>query len=93
MRRTLKTLETASDEKGYVISGEGWSDLFIYPGYEFKFKHKIHGFLTNFHLPKSSLLMLLSAYWGRKEILEVYKVAVDEKYRFFSFGDAMLLSI
>ncbi|MBT4824408.1 tRNA preQ1(34) S-adenosylmethionine ribosyltransferase-isomerase QueA [Candidatus Woesearchaeota archaeon] len=92
---TLKTLETVAekDKEGNVKikAGEGWSDIFIYPGYEFKLRKEIDGFITNFHLPKSTLLMMLSAYWGRKEILDVYSTAVSEKYRFFSFGDSMLL--
>lgn len=86
---TLKTLETVADGNGKIHAKEGWSNLFIYPGYMFKVH--VYGFITNFHLPKSTLMLLVSAFWGREEILDAYKTAVDERYRFFSFGDAMLL--
>ena len=66
----------------------GWTKIFIYPGYRFKV---LDGLITNFHLPESTLLMLVSALAGRERILEAYKEAVEEKYRFFSFGDAMLI--
>ena len=91
----LKTLETAADDNGKsdgdrkICAKKGWSSLFIYPGY--KFKVKVDGFITNFHLPKSTLIMLVSAYFGRENILDAYNIAVKEKYRFFSFGDAMML--
>lgn len=85
----LKTLETVADEKGIIHAKEGWSNLFIYPSY--KFKVKADGFITNFHLPTSTLIMLVSAFFGREEILDAYNIAVKEKYRFFSFGDAMML--
>ena len=86
---TLKTLESAADEDGCIKAGSGWSNLFIYPGY--RFKVCVDRFITNFHLPTSTLMLLVSAFWGRDEILDAYSVAVKEKYRFFSFGDAMLL--
>ncbi len=85
---SCRTLESCADKKGHIVSGSGWTDIFIYPGYDFKI---IDGLITNFHLPESTLLMLVSAFAGREHIMEVYKVAVKEKYRFFSFGDAMIL--
>lgn len=85
---STRTLESACDERGYVKSGDGWTDIFIYPGFNFK---AIDSLITNFHLPKSTLLMLVSALAGRENILNAYKVAVEEKYRFFSFGDAMFI--
>ncbi len=84
--RTLETI--ASAHNGHFIEGNGWTDIFIYPGYEFK---AIDGMITNFHLPKSTLIMLVSALAGREPVLHAYEEAVKEKYRFFSFGDAMLL--
>lgn len=83
-----RTLETVADEEGYLIPKNGWTDIFIYPGYRFKC---IDGLITNFHLPQSTLLMLVSAFAGRENILNAYREAVDKGYRFFSFGDAMLL--
>jgi S-adenosylmethionine:tRNA ribosyltransferase-isomerase len=85
---SVRTIETAAAEDGTVTPGEGNSDLFIYPGYRFKVAD---GILTNFHLPKSTLLMLVSAFAGREHILSAYRAAVAEKYRFYSYGDAMLL--
>lgn len=85
---TTRTLETLADEDGTINAGSGWTDIFIYPGYKFKI---IDGLITNFHLPKSTLLILLSALAGRESVLAAYAVAVQEKYRFFSFGDAMLV--
>lgn len=85
---SCRTLESCADKKGHIVSGSGWTDIFIYPGYDFKI---IDGLITNFHLPESTLLMLVSAFAGREHIMEAYKVAVEEKYRFFSFGDAMLI--
>ncbi|MCR4963864.1 MAG: tRNA preQ1(34) S-adenosylmethionine ribosyltransferase-isomerase QueA [Firmicutes bacterium] len=85
---SVRTLETVADEMGRVYPGEGWTDIFIYPGYRFKI---IDGMVTNFHLPKSTLIMLVSAFAGRENVRNAYQVAVEEKYRFFSFGDAMLL--
>ncbi|NLP17727.1 MAG: tRNA preQ1(34) S-adenosylmethionine ribosyltransferase-isomerase QueA, partial [Firmicutes bacterium] len=82
-----RTLETAADN-GSLSPREGWSDLFIYPGYRFKM---VDVLLTNFHLPQSTLLMLVCAFAGRDKILSAYEEAIKEKYRFFSFGDAMLI--
>lgn len=85
---TVRALETVSqDEK--VMPGEGWTDLFIYPGYEFQ--SGLDLLLTNFHLPKSTLVMLVSAFAGRERILSAYREAMERGYRFYSFGDAMLL--
>lgn len=83
-----RTLESASDDEGVVHAGSGWTSIFITPGYRFK---AVDALITNFHLPESTLLMLVSAFSSREDMLKVYKHAVDEKYRFFSFGDAMLL--
>jgi S-adenosylmethionine:tRNA ribosyltransferase-isomerase len=85
----VKVLESAASENGNITPMAGWSDLFIYPPY--CFKSRIDGLITNFHLPKSTLLMLVCAYAGRKRILNAYKVAVKEGYRFYSFGDAMFI--
>lgn len=84
--RTLETI--ASDNNGTFIESSGWTNIFIYPGYQFK---AIDGMITNFHLPKSTLIMLVSALAGRENILHAYTTAVNERYRFFSFGDAMLI--
>lgn len=84
--RTLETI--ARDKNGKFVESSGWTDIFIYPPYEFK---AIDGLITNFHLPKSTLIMLVSALIDRETILKAYKEAVKEKYRFFSFGDAMLI--
>ena len=84
---SCRTLETVASEKG-VTAGEGWTDIFIYPGYNFKV---VDGMITNFHLPESTLVMLVSALVGRENIMNAYRTAIEEKYRFFSFGDAMLL--
>lgn len=83
-----RSLESAIDEKGAVIPGDHETDIFIYPGYQFKYTRHL---LTNFHLPGSSLLMLVSAFAGYEFVMEAYKKAVKEKYRFFSYGDAMLI--
>ena len=85
---STRTLETAADENGMIKACSGWTDIFIYPGYKFKCVDRL---ITNFHLPESTLLMLVSALYDRDKILEAYKIAVEEKYRFFSFGDAMIL--
>lgn len=86
---TIRTLETIANKfEGEVQADSGWTDIFITPGYQFKF---VDAFLTNFHLPKSTLIMLVSAFAGRDFILEAYNHAVAEKYRFFSFGDAMFI--
>jgi S-adenosylmethionine:tRNA ribosyltransferase-isomerase len=84
--RTLETI--ASENNGAFIESSGWTNIFIYPGYQFK---AIDGMITNFHLPKSTLIMLVSALAGRETILHAYNTAVNERYRFFSFGDAMLI--
>jgi len=85
---SVRTLESAAD-KGKVTAKKGKTEIFIKPGY--KFKIRIDGLITNFHIPKSTLLMLVSAFIGRKKILDCYKIAAENKYRFFSFGDAMLI--
>ncbi len=86
---SCRTLESASTEDGILHAGSGWTDIFIYPGYRFKM---VDALITNFHLPKSTLVMLVSALAGREHILAAYQEAVRERYRFFSFGDAMLIS-
>ena len=86
---STRTLESAADENGMLHECSGWTDIFIYPGYEFKV---IDCLITNFHLPQSTLVMLVSALSGREHILSAYKKAVEEKYRFFSFGDAMFIT-
>lgn len=85
---STRTLETVADEAGRVKAASGWTQIFLYPGYHFRC---IDGLITNFHLPESTLIMLVSAFAGREHVLEAYAQAVKEKYRFFSFGDAMLL--
>ena len=85
---SIRTLESAAKEKNVLEATSGWTNIFIYPGYEFKI---VDAIITNFHLPKSTLLMLISAFAGKEFVLRAYEEAVQEKYRFFSFGDAMLL--
>lgn len=85
---SCRVLETISQEDGRVMPKSGWTDIFIYPGYKFK---TVDAIITNFHLPESTLIMLISAFGGREKILNAYNIAVNEKYRFFSFGDAMLI--
>lgn len=85
---SCRTLESVTDENGVVHAGSGWTEIFIYPGYKFK---AIDWLITNFHLPESTLLMLVSALAGRENIMAAYEEAVKERYRFFSFGDAMLI--
>lgn len=85
---SIRTLESAATAKGEIAGKSGWTEIFIYPGYEFKI---VDAIITNFHLPKSTLIMLISAFAGREFVLKAYRCAVKEKYRFFSFGDAMLL--
>ena len=85
---STRTLEAAADENGHLQETSGWTEIFIYPGYQFKV---IDALITNFHLPQSTLVMLVSALAGREHVLHAYETAVKEKYRFFSFGDAMLI--
>ncbi len=85
---STRTLESAASSDGKLTAKSGWTEIFIYPGYEFKV---IDGLITNFHLPQSTLIMLVSALCGRENVLRAYNIAVEEKYRFFSFGDAMLI--
>ncbi len=85
---STRTLETIASKHGKFVEENGWTSIFIYPGYEFK---AIDGLITNFHLPKSTLIMLVSAFAGKENVLHAYETAVKEKYRFFSFGDAMFL--
>ncbi len=84
----VRTLESASDENGYLTACSGNTDIFIYPPYKFKV---VDCLITNFHLPESTLIMLVSAFCSREEVLKIYDTAVQQKYRFFSFGDAMFI--
>lgn len=86
---STRTLEAAADENGLLREISGWTEIFIYPGYQFKV---IDALITNFHLPESTLVMLVSALAGREHVLNAYETAVKEKYRFFSFGDAMFIT-
>lgn len=86
---SVRTVESVADEKGRMRAQSGDTDIFIYPGYRFK---AVDAIITNFHLPKSTLLMLISAFAGRENVLKAYEEAVRERYRFFSFGDAMFIS-
>jgi S-adenosylmethionine:tRNA ribosyltransferase-isomerase len=85
--RVIEAVASAND--GSLVAGSGWTDIFIYPGYTFKI---IDGLITNFHLPESTLLMLVSAMAGREHVLNAYEIAIREEYRFFSFGDAMFIT-
>lgn len=85
---TTRTLESIGDDHGRVYAKSGWTDIFIYPGYKFKVIDRL---ITNFHLPESTLIMLVSALAGRENVMKAYNLAVEEKYRFFSLGDAMLI--
>ena len=85
---STRTLESAADENGFLTEKSGWTEIFIYPGYQFKV---IDALITNFHLPESTLVMLVSALAGKEHVLAAYETAVEEKYRFFSFGDAMFI--
>ena len=85
---SCRTLESFADDDGYVKETSGWTNIFIYPGYRFRC---IDALITNFHLPESTLIMLVSALAGREHVLHAYQVAVENRYRFFSFGDAMFL--
>ncbi|MBR2080049.1 MAG: S-adenosylmethionine:tRNA ribosyltransferase-isomerase, partial [Oscillospiraceae bacterium] len=85
---SCRTLESLADEKGRLQASSKWTDIFIYPGYRFKV---MDGLITNFHLPESTLVMLVSAFAGKEHVLAAYQKAVEERYRFFSFGDAMCI--
>lgn len=85
---STRTLETIGDDQGVLKAQKGWTDIFIYPGYKYKV---VDSLITNFHLPESTLIMLVSALAGKENIMNAYNTAVKEKYRFFSFGDAMLI--
>ena len=85
---STRTLETIGDENGIVRAQSGWTNIFIYPGYEFKVVDKL---ITNFHLPESTLIMLVSALAGKEKVMNAYNEAVKERYRFFSFGDSMII--
>ncbi len=85
---SCRTIESAADENGILHAGSDWTSIFIYPGYKWKL---MDGLITNFHLPESTLIMLVSAFAGKEHIMNAYKTAVAERYRFFSFGDAMMI--
>ena len=85
---SCRTLESAAEPDGSLRAGSGWTDIFIYPGYKFKI---MDGLITNFHLPESTLIMLVSAFAGKENVMRAYEAAVKERYRFFSFGDAMII--
>jgi len=85
---SVRTLESAATNLNYIKSGKNHTEIFIYPPYQFKFADAL---ITNFHLPESSLLMLVSAFAGKDNIFTAYQQAVNQKYRFFSFGDAMFI--
>ena len=85
---SCRTLESWAGEDGHMEPKSGWTNIYIYPGYRFKV---MDGLITNFHLPESTLVMLVSAFAGREQVLAAYREAVAERYRFFSFGDAMFL--
>ena len=86
---SCRTIESWAKEDGHMEPSAGWTNIYIYPGYKFKV---LDALITNFHLPQSTLIMLVSALAGREHILAAYEEAVREKYRFFSFGDAMFIS-
>lgn len=85
---SVRTLETLANDDGTIDAGSGWTEIFIYPGYKFKL---VDNLITNFHLPESTLLMLISAFASREMIFKAYNTAIEKKYRFFSFGDAMII--
>ena len=85
---SVRTLETLADDRGHIEEGSGWTEIFIYPGYKFKI---VDNLITNFHLPESTLLMLISAFASKDMIFKAYNTAIKNKYRFFSFGDAMII--
>ena len=86
---SCRTLESLAKEDGTFEESSAWTDIFIYPGYQFK---AMDALITNFHLPESTLVMLVSAFAGREHVLNAYREAVNLRYRFFSFGDAMFIS-
>lgn len=86
---SCRTVESAADENGRLTATSGWTEIFIYPGYKFKI---LDNLITNFHLPESTLVMLVSALAGREHVLAAYQQAIEERYRFFSFGDAMMIT-
>ena len=86
---SCRTIESAADENGRLRATSGWTEIFIYPGYKFKI---LDNLITNFHLPESTLVMLVSALAGREHVLSAYQQAIEERYRFFSFGDAMMIT-
>lgn len=86
---SCRTVESAADRNGRLHAGSGWTEIFIYPGYQFKI---LDGLITNFHLPESTLLMLVSALAGREQVMNAYRQAIEQQYRFFSFGDAMFIN-
>ena len=85
---SCRTIESFAAEDGSFTEKSGWTDIFIYPGYRFK---AMDALIANFHLPESTLIMLVSAFAGRERVLNAYRIAVEERYRFFSFGDAMFI--
>lgn len=85
---SCRTLESVAQKEGCIKQSEGWTSIFIYPGYKFQ---AVDAIITNFHLPESTLIMLVSAFAGRENILNAYNIAIEQKYRFFSFGDAMFI--
>jgi S-adenosylmethionine:tRNA ribosyltransferase-isomerase len=85
---SCRTVESVAEENGHIPAMHGDTGIFIYPGYRFR---AVDALITNFHLPESTLLMLVSAFYNREKVMEAYRTAVEEKYRFFSFGDAMLI--
>lgn len=85
---SCRTLESVAQKEGHICASEGYTDIFIYPGYTFRV---LDGLITNFHLPESTLIMLVSAFAGYENTMQAYKVAIEERYRFYSFGDAMLI--
>ena len=85
---SCRTIESVAQKEGCIRESEGWTDIFIYPGYQFRV---LDGLITNFHLPESTLIMLVSALAGQENVMNAYRIAVEERYRFFSFGDAMLV--
>ena len=86
---SCRTLESWANDDGTMEAKAGWTNIYIYPGYQFKIMDAL---VTNFHLPESTLVMLVSAFAGRENVLNAYRVAVENRYRFFSFGDAMFLA-